>query len=614
MSISDQACRQVLLDHIKLSGKFSMATTEAASSYPPTNYSDPQLTIRAILTGMVIGALLAPCNIYSGLKIGWAFNMSIAAALIGFAIWRMLQPLGASPFGLLENTMNQTTASAAAAIVSSGLAAPIPALTLVTGKTLSWFWLSCWLLAVSLLGVVVAAGIRRQMLLREQLVFPAGVATAETLKEVYGHGREALARVRVLAGAAGIAAVFKLLQEWLLAVPRLSANATLPGIGVTWKNLGIALDPSLLMIGFGAIIGLRVGLSLLFGAGIAWGILAPWVIQQGWVETGAATGVWFAELVEWLLWPGVALMVSASVTTVLLSLYRYRSGRSADGNSRADDNAFGGNIPRRWFFMSAFAALVLAVFMQMVLFDIAMVAAVIAVVLSFALSVVAARVAGETGITPIGAVGKITQVAFAFISPGNITNNLMAANVTGGATDQAADMLHDLKAGLLLGAQPRLQMLAQLFGIGAGALAGSAAYLVLIPDPHSMLLTPEWPAPAVATWKAVAEVLQQGLDTLPRGVGSALTIAAISGVVLAWCSHRYAVAGRWLPSAPALGLAFVIPAWNAISLCLGAVLAALIWRFARHWAQRFLLAAAAGLVAGESLAGIATAATRMLMS
>ncbi|MDZ7737419.1 MAG: OPT family oligopeptide transporter [Gammaproteobacteria bacterium] len=560
-----------------------MATTGTAS-YPPTNHSDPQPTLRAVFTGLVIGAILAPCNIYSGLKIGWAFNMSIAAALIGLAVWRLLQALGQRPFGMLENVMNQTTASAAASIVSSGLAAPIPALTLITGKTLSWWWLSCWLLAVSLLGVVVAAGIRRQMLLRERLVFPAGVATAETLREIYAHGREAVARVQVLASGAVVAAAFKFFHEWLVTIPRLSAGIYWPGRQASWQNLGFALDPSLLMIGFGAIIGLRVGLSLLLGAVIAWGCLAPWIIQRGWVETGAADAVWFGELVEWLLWPGVALMVSASLTTVVAAWWR----RRYDGRRHHADAARGyADIPRRWFAVSAVLALVIAVVAQAALFDIAIAAGIAAVLLSFGLAVVAARVAGETGITPIGAVGKVTQVAFAWISPANVTNNLMAANVTGGATDQCADMLHDFKAGLMLGAQPRLQMLAQAFGICAGALAGSAAYLILIPDPQAMLLTSEWPAPAVATWKAVAEVLHGGPETLPVGVAPAMAIAAVIGMVMAWLATGSGQLARWLPSASALGLAFVIPAWNAMSLCIGAVLAALVGRYARGRAGPF---------------------------
>ncbi len=570
------------------------------------------MTLRAIVTGVVIGAILAPCNIYSGLKIGWAFNMSIAAALLGLVFWRLLQRFGTRPFSLPENTINQTSASAAAAIVSSGLAAPIPALTLITGQSLSWAWLAGWLFTVSLLGIVVAIAQRQQLLLRDRLVFPAGVATAETLREIYGRGDEAVARVRVLIMAASLSALLKLGQDFVFSLPRLVPAIGLPGRSISLHNLGLMPDPSLLLFGFGAIIGLRVGLSLLLGALLAWGILAPWLLAQGWVSRGAADAIWFSELVEWLLWPGVTLMVSASLTTVALSWRPWRQTMvSQPGGASMDSKT--GAVPRAWFLAVAVIAVSLSIVAQIVLFGITVTAAIIAVLLSFGLAVVAARVAGETGITPIGAIGKVTQVVFAWVSPGNISNNLMAANVTGGATDQGADLLHDLKAGLLLGVQARLQMLAQIFGIVAGALAGSAAYLLLIPDPQAMLLTPEWPAPAVATWKAVAEVLQEGVDALPPATMPAIAIAALAGIISAWLNNTWRQASQWLPSAPAMGLAFVIPASNSISLCLGALLAAGIGRYAPQWGQRFLLALAAGLVAGESLAGMAGALAQLLL-
>jgi hypothetical protein len=108
-----------------------------------------ELTRRAILTGVVIGAALTPCNVYSGLKIGWSFNMSIAAGLLGAGLWRLACGMGgARPFGLLENDINRTAASSAASIVSGGPVAPIPALAF-------------WVFAVSALGIVVAAGLRR---------------------------------------------------------------------------------------------------------------------------------------------------------------------------------------------------------------------------------------------------------------------------------------------------------------------------------------------------------------------------------------------------------------------------------------------------------------------
>src|SRR5690606_30233697 len=142
----------------------------------------------------------------------------------------------------------------------------------------------------------------------ENLRFPAGVATAETMKRIHGRGREAAAKLRLLLGAGGLAAGLKVFTDLVMAVPRLAPSLNLPK-GITASNLGLALDPSLLMVGFGAIIGLRAGISLLLGALIAWAGLAPYVLDQGWAVRGAADAVWFGPLVTWLLWPGATLLV-----------------------------------------------------------------------------------------------------------------------------------------------------------------------------------------------------------------------------------------------------------------------------------------------------------------
>jgi hypothetical protein len=54
-------------------------------------------------------------------------------------------------------------------------------------------------------------------------------------------------------------------------------------------------------------------------------------------------------------------------------------------------------------------------------------------------------VTGETDTTPVGAMGKVTQLAFGALSPGNINVNLVSANITAGAATSAADLLTDLK-------------------------------------------------------------------------------------------------------------------------------------------------------------------------
>jgi len=556
--------------------------------------------------------------------------MSIAAALISFAFWKLGEQLwGARPWGMLENNINQTAASSSASIISAGLVAPIPALTMLTGRSLTYPLLVGWVFVVSFLGVVVAVGLRRQMLVRDELPFPAGIATAETMREIYAHGREALRRVQVLLSAGILSAALKLTNDFVVAIPRLTlpfslaSGASLQAKGiasVSSANLGFVLDPSLLMIGFGAIIGLRTGVSLLLGAIVAWGVLGPWALAQGWASPGDAgtNALWFGTMVKWLLWPGVTMMVVAALTSFALMLRRAlhtRRGSESGGEDRPRSEHPHAQVTLRWFAIGLATATVLGVIAQYSLFDIDPVTGTIAVALSFLLAVVAARVSGETGITPIGAMGKITQLSFAVISPANVTSNLMSANVTGGAAGQCADLMHDFKTGLLLGAEPRFQALAQVFGVLTGSLVGAATYVVLVPDPSAMLITPEWPAPAVATWKAVAEVLQGGLAHLPHAAAPAMAIAAAVGLVLALAQHLAPT--RWsrlVPSASAVGLAFVIPAWNSMSMFIGALLAYAITRISASWAERFLIAAAAGLVAGESLAGVGTAMSRLLFS
>jgi uncharacterized oligopeptide transporter (OPT) family protein len=569
-----------------------------------------ELTPRAVGTGMVLGALLTPCNVYSGLKIGWSFNMSIAAGLLAAGIWGAAGRLGgARPWGLLENNINQTAASSSASIVSAGLVAPIPALTLLTGATFSWPVLAVWVFVISLLGVVVAAGIRHHMIVTEGLRFPAGVATAETITQIHARGTEAAQRLRLLISAAVVSGGVKAVVELAAAVPRLALPGAVAVTGagrVGFANLGFAFDPSLLMLGFGAIIGWRAGLSLLIGAVLAWGIVAPAILAQGWVVPGAPDAVWFGPLVGCLLWPGVMpLAVSAlvSLASFLFGLVRRRKTPARNLRLRA-----GYGYP-----LAIAVAAVMVTIAAVAIFGLSPADALIAVAVSFVLAAVAARVTGETGITPIGALGKITQLTYAGLTPGDVTANLMTANITGGAAGQCADLMDDLKTGHLIGATVNRQIVAQTFGVLTGSLVGTLVYLVLVPDPRAMLLTPEWPAPAVVTWKAVAEVLARGIGAIPPGALPAMAVAAVLGLLSGLAERLLPLAiARRLPSAPALGLAFVIPAWTSISLFLGALGALVLARLVPLWAERRTVTLAAGLVAGESLVGVGFAVASLM--
>jgi putative OPT family oligopeptide transporter len=589
---------------------------------PPVGPDVLQLTLRAALTGMLLGGVLSLCNIYTGLKIGWGTNMSITAVLLGYGFWLVGEKtLRLRKFGIHENCISQTGASAGASISSAGLVAPVPALTMLTGKELAWHWLSLWVFAVACVGVIVGVGLRRQMLIADRLPFPYGIATAETIREMYARGREALARVGALVGAGVVAAGVKTAQELLklelVGIPgklglSSAALAKKQVTTVSLKNLGFGFEPSLLFFGVGALIGTRAGTSLLIGAIVGWGVVAPWAVEQGYAEPDLAKDQWVSPILKWLLWPGVAMMVTSSLTSFLLGsrsiVAAFRGKRAATGEADGDRD-----VSRSWLLWTGIAILVLTVLCEALLYGIRIWVAVLAVVTTFLLAIVAGRVAGETGITPVGPMGKVTQLLFGVVAPGDAAANLMSANVTGGAASQCGDMLHDLRAGLMLGAWPRLQAYSQFLGVLGGALMGSAAYLMIIPDPGRMLLTKEWPAPAVAQWKAVAEVFQKGFSAMPPGAVDAIWVAGGAGIALALAEKLAPARARtWIPSAASIGLAFVVPAYYSVMMFLGALIAWGAFRLFQSWSARFVVVIASGAIAGESLAGVFFAIKKML--
>lgn len=571
--------------------------TERRTSMQPQR----ELTVRALGTGVVLGAFLTPSNVYAGLKIGWSFNMSIIALLLGYGIWQSLMRVRrAAPWSLHESNINQTTTSSAASIVAGGLVAPIPAYTLITGDTIGAAPMMAWVFAVSFLGVWVAWYLRDSLIPDERLRFPEAVATLETMQQVYNQGREALHRLYALGAAAVLAGSIKAVDLLAGPIPRWAPNAAL-------ERLTFTLDPSPLLVGFGGIIGIRVGLSLLLGAAIAWGGVAPWLLDAGLVTLSAeAQGPQFGPLVEWLLWPGVSLLVCATLVSLTVRQWRSRHLRRQTNTAKT---------PRRVPFIMLLLASGLVILLQVTLFGISLFMAILSLPLAIALACMAARVVGTTGIPPIGATGQLSQLTFGLIAPGQMTVNLMSANTAGGAAGQCTDLLNDFRVGHLIGATPARQLVAQCTGIVIGSLVGVLAYRALIPDPQSMLITPEWPAPAVATWKAVAEVLSGGMAAIDPSVRWAMLAGSLVGLVMGLLEVRAdqsARLARWLPSAAAFGLAFIIPASISLMMALGAGLAWLCTRAAPTLAERFVIAAAAGLVAGESIVGVGTSFWMML--
>jgi OPT oligopeptide transporter protein len=72
--------------------------------------------------------------------------------------------------------------------------------------------------------------------------------------------------------------------------------------------------------------------------------------------------------------------------------------------------------------------------------------------LAMLVAVLAVRALGETDLNPVSGIGKLTQLSFAVLAPGQVLPNLIAGAISEAAAMQAGDMMQDFKTAHLLGA------------------------------------------------------------------------------------------------------------------------------------------------------------------
>lgn len=577
----------------------------------------PQLTVRAVLIGSILGAVMSLSNLYIGLKTGWGIGIAITACILSFSMGAALKRAGIlhGNLTLLENNCMQSTASSAGYSTGGAMVSAIAALVMIRGEHIAFWTLMLWTILLAVMGVVMAIPMKRQMINVEQLKFPSGIAAAETLRSLYASGAEARKKARTLgvAGAAGALVAFardNAFTWWpkTLKMPdMLQFGGSLAGRKlIDWT---ISWEMSLIMVAAGAIMGMRVTWSMLLGAILNYVFLAPELYQAGVIKTPGYKGI-----VSWSIWGGVSIMV-ASGLLVFVSQWR-TIGRAFSGfreifqpgktsSARKGEAAMSEiEVPASWFLLGMGVASLGVVIIQVVSFSIAWWMGIISVLMSFFLSIVACRATGETDVTPIGAMGKITQLSFGMLAPSNTTANLMTACVTAGAAASAADLLTDLKSGYLLGANPRKQFLAQLLGIFSGAAVIVPAFYLLVPSPD-VLGSEKFPAPSAQVWRGVAELLSNGFESLHPSARWALAIGGLTGILIPILESTLPRRLRpFIPSAMGLGLAFVIPFWNTLSMFTGALIAWLITRTSGPSGQKQIIPAASGIIAGESLTGV----------
>jgi uncharacterized oligopeptide transporter (OPT) family protein len=432
---------------------------------------------------------------------------------------------------------------------------------------------------------------------------------------MHGSGGEAVTKARALFGAGLAGAV---LAVWRDLVPQFKSlgpwafPAEIPfWPGAFARDLlakyTLGIEGSLIMVAAGAIMGMRVAASMLVGSIIFYGVIGPILVERCIAQPG------YRGIVSWVLWPATAMMVASGLLSFALkwrTVLRAFGGLgrlvgAAAESDRADPLAHV-EVPASWFIGGTLAAGTACVLLGHWLFGITWWMGILAVLVTFFLSIVAARATGETDITPIGAMGKITQLVYGVVAPANITTNLMTASITSGAASHAADLLTDLKSGYLLGGNPRRQTISQLFGVVAGTIASVPAYLFVVQRDPGRLGSESLPAPSAKVWAGVAELLAKGIDALPSGALVAIAVGAALGIALTLLEEYAPKSWRpWLPSTTGLGIAGVIPAFNAIAMFAGALVA---WLFARarpRDAEAYTVPVSSGLIAGESLMGVA---------
>ena len=559
-----------------------------------------QLTLRAVVMGMIIGGLMSLTNLYIGLKTGWGLGVTITACVLSFSIWKLLRVIFPKIFTtdmtLLENNSMKSTASSAGYTTGGTMVSAISAYILITGQHLNFWVLTAWTVFLGIAGVVMAIPIKKQMISMEKLPFPSGTATAETLKSLYA-GEESKKQTRTLLGFALGGAVLTVIRdffEWI--------KYTYAVFGEKLAEYTVSMETSLIMVAAGGIMGWRTAWSILFGAILNYIVLAPYM-----VKIGAITELGYRGISSWSLWFGASVMVSAGFTSFLMqwkvALKAFASLKDLFSTKKRElTDIEKVEVPMSWFFWGIVVGGTGIALIMLFAFDIPVWVSVLAVILSFFLSIVACRATGETDTTPVGALGQVTQAFYGMLRPGSKVTTLMTASITSGIAGSSADLLTDLKTGYILGANPRKMFLAQFLGIFAGTAVIVPAFYLIVPTPD-VLGSDYFPAPAAQVWSRVADLLAQGFSTLHSTAKIAMIIGVAIGIIIPLLEKWFPKAAKYIPSSMGIGLSFVIPFWNSLSMFLGALIV-LIIEHKKKTLEEYIVPAASGIIAGESLAGV----------
>src|SRR6059036_2324095 len=540
--------------------------------YIPASQSPAELTVRAIVLGVVLGLIFGASNVYLALKIGLTVSASIPIAVLSITIFRWL---GRST--ILENNIVQTTGSAADS-VSAGVVFTIPAILLM-GYDLDIERVAILALAGGLMGILMMIPLRRALIVKEHgnLPYPEGTACAEVLIA----GEKGGIHAKTVFQAFGIAFAYKFLMS------ALKAWAEYPGkVFRSFQGAELRAEVSPELIGVGYIIGPRIAGYLFAGGCFAYLVLAPAIklVGSGLTEPFGFPAVKLirdmspSEIrASFVFYIGAGAVASAGIIALARSLPTIASSFASSWKElrasrlgqavtrlRTEDDlplslTVGGSIA---------LAIVLTLLPQL---GVNLLGAVLIVMFGFFFATVSSRICGQIGSSanPISGmtIAALLGTCLIFVAIGwtGVDHRVQAisiAAVVAVATANAGNTSQDLKTGFLVGSTPRHQQIAILVGaLGSAVVVGwtltllNRAYTYPVPETHSAF-SAQALAPT-AQGRPAVEVRPETMSAF-RIAGSDSVDRATYQVVRVYVVTEGVAAGKYLMDPPSRELRYVL--------------------------------------------------------
>ncbi len=587
----------------------------------------PQLTVKAIILGILLSMILAGANAYLGLFAGLTVSASIPAAVISMAILRFFKESN-----ILENNIVQTAASAGESI-AAGVIFTIPALVILGyWDVFDYWWVSVIAGLGGLLGVLFTIPLRRSLIVEQKLMYPEGTATAEVLKV----GEDPSGGVMYLAWAGIAGATVKFCETGLQLWSATAQHAVYLGKS-TIAYAGTNLSPALLSVGY--IVGLNIAVLVFVGGAISWYLAIPIystfvlendpALMQAFVDgTNAenlAGAIWSAQVrylgVGAMLIGGIWALISmrkSLVSGIRSGMHQYKMGTSADVHHTDQD------LPMNYVLLGI-AVFTVPIFLlyQNIVQDliVSIPMTLIMVVAGFLFSSVAAYMAGLVGSSnnPISGV-TIATILFSsllllWLMGADTAVGPAAAIMIGAVVACAAaisgDNLQDLKAGYIVGATPWKQQVMQGVGVISSVLVMAPILNLLLKAYGIGLPTDDQPnallAPQATLMASVAQgVFRGGLPWNMVAIG-----VVIGGIIITIDEILRIKGASWRAPVLAVAVGIYLPLELSVPIFFGGLISHFASRYnerrspdKKETNMRVGMLFAAGLITGEALVGI----------